>query len=199
MNRIVTRIMLSAAVLLLIVPGAFAERLSEEEFSIAIPEWCGEAQKQNQQVDSPSGPINVVTYVARGEDGAACIVTYSELSGPITDATTTIDSGRDSLLSQLKVDLERENEIEVNGFEGRSFLFTTSNPRPVFGRSDMVVADDRLYQVIYIGYTPEARTEVENSELFRSLTIEAPASEEMAAAPETPAPAPAATNADNGL
>ena len=198
MTRTFTRIMLLAAVLLLIVPVATAERLSEEEFSIELPSWCGEAAKQNQKVDAPSGPINVVTYVARGEDGAACIVTYSELSGPITDAVATLDNSRDSLLGQLNVDLERENQIDVSGFEGRSFLFTTTNPRPVYGRADMVVADDRLYQVIYIGYTPEARDAVEGSRLFESLTIETPEAEELAAGPEA-AVTPAETSADNSL
>lgn len=199
MNRAFSRITLLAAVLLLVVPVATAEQLSEEEFSIELPSLCGAAQMQKQQVDAPSGPIDVVTYVARGEDGSACIVTYSELSGPITDAEGTIDSGRDSLLQQLNVQLERENQIDVNGFEGRSFLFTTAEPRPVFGRADMVVAADRLYQVIYIGYTPDSRDVVESSTLFGSLTIDAPeAEEEMARVPEDAA-AQAETSADNSL
>lgn len=189
--------MILAAVVLLVVPVATAEKLSEEEFSIELPSLCGQAQMQKQQVDAPSGPIDVVTYVARGEDGSACIVTYSELSGPITDAAATIDSGRDSLLTQLNVQLERESHIDVNGFEGRSFQFSTSDPRPVFGRADMVVADDRLYQVIYIGYTTDARNAVEASTLFGSLDIEAPEAQEMADVPD--AAVPIDTNADSSL
>lgn len=199
MKSILTRLALLAAVLLLIVPVASAERLSGDEFSIDLPSWCGKAQKQEQKVDSPSGPIDVVTYVAKGDNGAACIVTYSELSGPITDAETTIDSNRDSLLKQLNVNIDREKSIEVSGFEGRSISFSTAQPRPIFGRTDLVVAGDRLYQVIYIGYTAEDRQAVESSNLFGSLTIKAPApTEAMADAPDA-ASSQAETAANNGV
>lgn len=197
MKRTFTRVAFVVAIVLLIVPAAFAERLSEEEFSIELPSWCGDAQRQEQQVESPSGPITVVTYVARGEDGAACIITYSELSGPITDAEGTMKSGRDSLLQQLNVTLEHEKAIEINGFEGRSIHFATTEPRPVYGRTDFVVADDRLYQVIYIGYTPEARDEVESSELFSSFMIEVPEAEATAEVPD--AAAQLGTSANNDL
>lgn len=187
MKRTTTLMGVLVSVLLLFVPVASAERLSEEEFSIELPGSCGAAQKHEQKVESPSGPIDVVSYVAKADDGSACIVIYSELSGPITDPESAIDSNRDSLLGQLGVQVEAEKPITVSDFEGRSMQFTTTDPRPVFGRADFVVADDRLYQVIYIGYSQDSRMAMESSEFFNTLQIEAPAmaAEEMVEVPET--------------
>ncbi|MDX1584045.1 MAG: hypothetical protein R3338_10650 [Thermoanaerobaculia bacterium] len=193
MKRTFTRLALLGAVLLLIIPVASAESVSEEEFSIDLPSWCGQATKQEQQIESPSGPIDVVTYLAKGDDGAACIVTYSELSGPITDSAGTIESSRDSLLQQLNVDVEGEKDIKVSGFEGRSINFMTADPRPIFGRTDLVVADDRLYQVIYIGFTAEARDKIQDSSLFTSLEILSPEPAETEAVAEAPDAAAAQT------
>jgi hypothetical protein len=187
MRKLLTRSMLLSALLLLVVTTALAAQVAEDEFTIELPMECGEVQKQQQRVDSPSGPIDLVTYLARSEDGAACIVTYSELSGPITDAESTINSGRDSLIQQLNVTVETEREMDVDGYEGRMVRFTTDQPRPIYGRSDFVVADDRLYQVIYIGFSHDARELIEQAGLFSSLSISGPAIEEASTdeAPET--------------
>jgi hypothetical protein len=194
MRKLLTRSMLFSSLLLLVVPAALAAQVAENEFTIDLPLECGEAQKQQQRVDSPSGPIDLVTYLARGEDGAACIVTYSELSGPITDAEGTINSGRDSLIQQLNVTIENEQEMAVDGYDGRMVRFTTDQPRPIYGRSDFVVADDRLYQVIYIGFSYDARENIEHAGLFSSLSISGPALEEASV---EPAPETATTAANN--
>jgi hypothetical protein len=194
MRKLLTRSMLLSALLLLVVPAALAAQVAEDEFTIELPMECGEVQKQQQRVDSPSGPIDLVTYLARAEDGAACIVTYSELSGPITDAESTINSGRDSLVQQLNVTVETERELSVDGYEGRMVRFTTDQPRPIYGRSDFVVADDRLYQVIYIGFSYDARELIEQAGLFSSLSISGPVLEDASV---DPAPETATTAANN--
>jgi len=170
--------------------AAVAETVRNDEFRLTFPNWCGGVQKQEQKVGTPSGDqLNVVTYKAAAENGAPCILSYSEFPGVITDPESTMDNGRDEFLRSLGIPakIENQKDVKVNGQPGLSFRFSADQPRPIFGRTDLVVSGNRLYHLIFVGFSAEQRTEAESSEFFRSFFVEAPA----AAAPRARAQAEA--------
>lgn len=183
------RVFASLLVALVVVAApAGAEQVAENgEFSVNLPSQCGELQRQAQTLESDNGPIETVTWVGRG-DGGICIVNYTELTGPIIEPEAQIDNGVESLMKELGTTIEREKDQEIAGFPGRSIAYSgTAGSRQLFGRTDFAVAHDRIYQVIYIGYTPDDLLAAENSGYFRSLAIEAPDLEEAQAQLDEPA------------
>jgi hypothetical protein len=166
---------------------AQAGQVKGDAFSVTLPDGFGSAQQQKQTVDSPSGPINVVTYIAKADDGSAVILGYSEFSGKITDPAATLSSGRDSLLQSLGATAKNERDVEVSGHPARTFNYSATQPRTVFGRTDLVVVGPRMYQLIYLGFTQEALQKADVQGMFTSFKVQEIETEQ----------APAATNTDS--
>jgi len=150
---------------------ALAENVDTDRFHVDFPDWCGKVAKKEQDVDSPSGPIHQVTYVGKATSGAACIVTFSELKATINDPSAMMQSGRDSLIGSLKAKLESEKNLTIAGQPGMSILYSATEPRPIFARTDLIVRDHRMYQLIFLGYTQEQRQQAEASSFFSSFRL----------------------------
>lgn len=156
------------------LPGAFAhaaERFETEAFTVEVPEVLGEFAKQEQTIQDASGPIRQVTWVAKSDDGSACIVAYSEMSGKILDPDAMMKSGRDSLLKSLNATLENERRSDADGAPKLSLNYSAASPRPIFARTDFLVSGQRMYQVIFLGSTPEARQNADVARLFQSFRL----------------------------
>lgn len=173
MRNSTIRGMVFLAVALLTAAPMVGETVRETEFSVELPPNCTGAKKQVQNIDSPSGPIVNVTYIAQGSDGI-CIVGYSELTGPITEPEMMIDSGRDSLMTELATSIEMESSTDNGDLVGRTIRYSGGAARALYGRTDFVVADDRLYQVVFIGFSGDSRTAVEESPFFSSFDVKVP-------------------------
>ena len=123
---------------------------------------------------------SVVTVIP----GEAVVVTMSRMPGKILSPEAMIDSTRDSLLKALGATLESEKKADA---ANESLLFFKS-AAAVF-ESRLVVEDDRLFQVLYVGRSEEQRTAPAVTQLFESFSIAkaepAVAAEPAAAAAET--------------
>lgn len=156
----------------LILPAtAFAADVVNDDFAVTLPDGYGEFTRQVQKVQAPSGTIDQVTYVSKAADGSAFIVTYGDLSGPITDPAAAMDGGRDSLVRSLNASVETEAERQIDGLPGRSFSFSSQGATPIFARTDLAVTGPRMYQVIFLGFSPEARADAKVSQFFNSFDI----------------------------
>lgn len=173
---------------------ALGEDVDTNRFHVTFPEWCGQINKTEQNVNSPSGPIQQVTYRGTVQGGAACIVTFSQLKATINDPMAMMKSGRDSLLNALKAKLENENDTKIAGQPGMTLLYSATSQRPIFARTDLIVRDKRMYQIIFIGFSQDQRSKAESSPLFNSFSLKPVAKEEAkTAAKATTPPAPATT------
>lgn len=173
--RKVSLYFIAAAVALILMPGTASAEMgpavTADGFSLTLPVGFSEFAKQEQVVKTPTGPMNQVTYVSKSPNGEACIVTYGEMSGPILDAKAMMTSGRDGLVKSLGATVEAEKELEINGNKGMTFLYSAAQPRPIFARTDMLVSGSRLYNVIYIGPSAEARANQDVDSLFSSFKL----------------------------
>lgn len=167
---------------------AAAQHVEDGAFSITLPEGYAAFTKQEQSVNSPDGEIKATNWISKAPTGEAVVVTMSRMPGKILSPMAMIDSTRDSLLKTLSATLESEKKNEASN---ESLLFFKS-AGAVF-ESRLLVDEDRLFQVLYVGRSEEQRNAPAVTQLFESFDIAeaAPA----AAAPVAPA-APAATTTE---
>jgi hypothetical protein len=163
---------------------ATAQHVEAGVFSISLPEGYAAFTKQEQSVPSPDGEIKATNWISKSPTGEAVVVTMSRMPGKILSPGAMIDSTRDSLLKSLNATLESEKKADT---ANESLLFFRS-AGAVF-ESRLVVEDDRLFQVLYVGRSDEQRTAPAVTQLFESFSIakaEAPVEPAPAAAPVTP-------------
>lgn len=178
---------------LLMVSSAFAATpVEENSFSIVLPDGFGEFAKTVQKDQK------VTTFVSKGKTGDIVIVSHA-LMAPTEDLKAYLASERDSLLKSLNAQKASEEEIEIDGKEGLTFQYSLQGARPMFGRTDLVVADPRLYQVIYLTGGAENLTSASTQELFSSFDLNeeaiAAAKAKLKAAAEADTPAATTTEA----
>jgi hypothetical protein len=182
-----------------LAPAGLAQTpVERDSFRITLPAGFEEFARQQQTVKSATGDIKQVTYVSKGTGGNAVIVTYGQMAGKILDASATMTSGRDSLLKSLGATLMNERQVEIDGKPGLSISYTAEKPRPIFARTDLVVAGPRMYQVIFLGASAEALASEATQRMFASFDVRESAIEkaeqELAAAKVTPTAAVATPN-----
>ncbi len=153
--------------------------VDQESFSITLPAGFGEFARQTQTVKSENGDIQQVTYVSKGLQGNAVIVTHGTMGGKILEPAKMMESGRDSLIKSLGAKIESEKQLEIDGKPALSISFTAEKPRPIFARTDLVVAGPRMYQVIFLGSSAEALSAESTQVLFRSFDVKDPVIEKL--------------------
>jgi hypothetical protein len=173
------------AALFLVTVAVHAEdagQVTNEFFSITLP--AGFAQFASQQQTSKAadgGDITTTNWVSKAPTGEAVVVTVSKMPGKILDPEKLMASTRDSLIKSLNATLESEEKIEG---EMPATRLTFKSNSAAFLSSRLVVSEDRLYQVLYVGRSEEQRSAPATAQVFESFKV--------VAAPETPA-APATT------
>jgi hypothetical protein len=152
------------------VPAMAQTSVDEEAFDITLPAGFAEFTKQVQKAESPDGTVETTNWISRAQTGEAVVVTMSKMPGHILDPDKMMDATRDSLLKSLKATLESEKDLEG---ENPATLIQFRSDAAVL-QSQLLVDDDRLYQVLYVGRTPEQRAAPAVAELFASFTVAEP-------------------------
>ena len=162
--------------------------------SLTLPAGFSKFEKQEQTVQSDSGPILNVTNISKSVTGEVIIVSYSDFSGPLLNPNQMMTSGKDSLLKGAGAQSESEEFAELDGNPGMKLLFSAQQPRPLFGRGQYAVDDDRMYQMIFLTNSAERRASPVAETFFSSIDL----TEQSPEAPvETTEPAAAAAPSSN--
>lgn len=169
-------------VALLVTLAAAATEYKDQNFQLNLPAAFGAPAKATA---SASG-IETETWVSKATTGEAVVVSMSKMPAKITDPVKVMDSTRDSLLKSLKGTLESEQNVPSD-MPSRVLVFKTAN---AFLRSRLVVDNDRLYQLLYVGRSDQQRADPAVLQMFDSFKITAPP---MTSNSTTTMPAPAAT------
>lgn len=138
--------------------------VNEKTFSLTLPDGYGAFTKQVQKDQK------VTTYVSKGEDGGVIIVSHA-LMAPTEDIDAYLAKERDSLIKSLKATLGPQQQRRIDGKDGLSFRYFIQGAQPMFGRTDLVVADPRLYQVIYLAGSEEAVGSAAVNQMFGSFDL----------------------------
>ena len=129
------------------------ERFSSEvgQFTIATPAPFEENQ---QSVDTPVGPISIYTYTAETEQ-SAYVVAFSDYPSQMVEQSEPemlLDSSRDGAISNLGGTLVSEEDIDLEGYPGRSLIISTETEtnEPAIINSRIYLVDNRLYQILVV-------------------------------------------------
>jgi len=164
----------AVAVLLFVANLAGAQeatRVENEFFSLTLPVGFGAFASQQQTVKGADGAdISTTNWVSKAPTGEAVVVTVSKMSGKILDPEKLMASTRDSLLKSLNAKLENEQKIE-GAMPATVFTFRSESASPAFLTSRLVVNNDKLYQVLYVGRSEEQRSGAAATQLFESFKV----------------------------
>jgi hypothetical protein len=133
-----------------------------EPFSITLATGYGTFAKQTQT----SGKIETTNWIAKSPTGEAVVVTMSKLPGKILQPAKLFASTRDALLKSVNGTLDSEQKVS-----GNSELLSFHSNSGAFLRSRLVVSDDRLYQVLYVGHSAEQRENPAVTAMLDSFSI----------------------------
>src|ERR1700741_2607805 len=150
---------------------------TDDVFRLTLPAGYGAFAKKAQTVPSPEGGIKATNWVSKSPEGSAIVVTMSKMPGKIIDPEKLLTSTRDSLLKSLGATLETGEKTDVT-LTGANLFFSSKS---AYFRSQLLVSDDRFYQLLYVGRTPEERTSPTVAQLFESFAVNNPAAEPAAA------------------
>lgn len=184
-RKFLKKVIAAAAVMVAAAIPAMAQSpVQKDSFGITLPAGFADFTKQVQSADSPEGKVETTNWISRqATSGEAVVVTVSRMPGRILDPEKMMDSTRDSLLRSLKATLESEQDFE--GEMPATVLQFRSEAAVL--QSKLLVDDNRLFQVLYVGRTPEQRSAATVAQLFSSFRV-VPQAPEAPTAALTPQP-----------
>lgn len=161
-----------AALLFLAAGAAFAQqepsKVSNDAFSITLPAGFTAFTSQTKSADSKEGKIDTTTWVAKSSTGQIVIVAMTKMPGRILDPDKMMASTRDALLKSLNATVESEEKIP-GSLPAEKLVFKSNTAQPVYVRTNIIVAGDRQYQVIFIGHSDAERTVPAVASMFDSF------------------------------
>ena len=137
-----------------------------EPFNVTLPTGFGAFTKQTQT----AGKIEVTNWISKSPTGEAVVVTMSKFSGKILDPAKLFASTRDGLVKSQNLTLDSEEKVAGTPASERLSYHSGSN---AFLRSRLIAADDRLFQVLYVGHTTEQRDNPAVAAMIDSFAINA--------------------------
>lgn len=158
--------------------GAVQAR-ADEPFSITLPTGFGAFATQTQSVDAPDGKIETTNWITKSPSGEAIVITVSKMPAKILSPDKLIASTRDALIKSVGGTLE-SNEPVAGTMTGEQLKFKASG---AWLSSRVLVDDQTLYQVLYVGRSEEQRALPVVADMFDSFQVKAPIVASAAAAP----------------
>lgn len=161
---------LAVAATIAVTAAAYAANIVQPgAFSMTLPSGFGDMTKQVNTIKSPEGDIPTTTWVSKAPTNEAVIVTISQLPAKILDPQKLIDSTTASLIKSLGAELETSTPRPGDAASAR-ILF---HNKAAWCRARFTVNGDRLYQLLYVGRSPEQRAAPAVEQLFDSFKIAA--------------------------
>lgn len=161
----VARVLTVAFAALMLASVAGADQITNEAFGINLPTGFGAFTKQAQPVGEKK--IETINWISKSPTGEAVVVTVSKLPGKILDPTKMMASTRDGLLKSLNATIESDEKI-AGDMPSEHLTFHNA---AAFLRSRLVVNNDRLVQLLYVGRSADQRALPGVAEMFDSFHI----------------------------
>lgn len=183
MRNLFQKFVLGCASVLLVtaVPAIAQADDAAQPFSITLTTGYGAFTSQSQTSQTAEGKVETTNWVSKSPTGEAVIVTVSTMPGKILDPAKMISGTRDALLKSLKATLESEEKVEGT-MPATSLMFNNGS---AYLRARLIVSDNQLFQLLYVGRSAEQRALPNVSQLFDSFQVKATAPQTASAA--TPA------------
>lgn len=145
------------AVTLLLAAGFAAAgepgQVETAEFTARLPSG---AERKDQAVDSPAGPLSIVMWQHEAQDGFVALTYVDYPPAVIRQALPqkVLDGGRDGAIANINGTLTRDVQVFIDsGAPRRSWpgrLIEATTPQGMTMRARIYLVDARLYQLISV-------------------------------------------------
>ena len=129
---------------------SWSEYASDDgRFSVLMP---GSPDEQTQAISTPVGSIDLHIFMVEKPD-IAYMVAYSDYPQVVVEKATTdevLEGARNGALAKIQGRLLSEDVISYDEHSGREIEFTAMDGIGL-GRAVILLADNRLYQVLAVG------------------------------------------------
>jgi hypothetical protein len=163
--KTIARVLSVAVAVGMLASVAGAEQVTNDAFGINLPTGFGAFTKQAQPVDAKK--IETTNWISKSPTGEAVVVTVSKLPGKILDPTKMMASTRDGLIKSLNATIESD-EKAAGDMPSEHLTFHNAQ---AFLRSRLVVDNDRLVQLLYVGRSADQRALPGVAEMFNSFHV----------------------------
>jgi hypothetical protein len=140
---------------------------SAQPFQIALPEGFSPFESKTQTSETKDGKIETTNWISKAPTGEAVVITVSTMPAKILDADKMINSTRDALVASLKATVETDEP--VNGASPyRRLIFKND---AAFLRARLSVAENRFFQMLYVGRSQQQRDNPAVVTMFDSFKL----------------------------
>lgn len=151
--------------------------VSEEgHFSVTIPGGFSEVDMESQAVDTEVGQIRTVNYSA-SSDHSTYIVGSSDYPKDIIAAIKgkeqeIFEGAQEGLLMHMKGSVVSKKDLMIDGHKARTVEFTAHvENESLYGKLQLILAEPRLYHMLYITNQKDELNADKVKEFFTSLKI----------------------------
>ena len=146
----------------------------EGKFSLTLPSGFSNPNMETVPVATEAGQLTMTTYLSEGGRG---LVMFSFLDYPETvfasrSVAQMLDGGRDGALQSMNAALEKEEDFNYEGNQGRSIYFNLDDQgHKAYGRIDYLIVKPRLYQVGYLSHDQAEIAKTDVMGYFKSFQL----------------------------
>ena len=185
---------LTAGLLMAVSTTQIANAAEAQPFQVTLPTGVGTFANSSQTAKSPSGDIKISNWISKSPTGEAIVISVTKMTGKILNPGQQMSNTTDALVKSVNAMVDSQEKIDGPVPALRVKFHTAS----AYMRARLMVQGDELYQILYVGRTPEQPANPAVDTLFQSFAITRPPAAATASAqqpqaatqPQTAAAAP---------
>jgi len=144
------------------------------QFAIVFPDGFGTPKQDKKNIPTEFGSFDLNIIGAENPQGAAMVM-YSDFPKEVFEKKTPkqiLDDGRDNALKTVNGTLSKEEETTFEGAIRRSiYISANAGGKNVHARFDLMIIQNRLYQIAYLALLPEDLEKPEVKNYFSSFKL----------------------------
>jgi len=145
----------------------------EGGFTVALPPGFPQPKAETKPLKTAAGKVSMISYTSSKDDGTYAGVVYNEfppLLLKLSSPEKILDGSQKGALKRTGGKLLRQGKTTCAGHPGRFLYFVvTQKGKTGYGRQLVCLANAKLFQLIYIGWTREELDTPEVAAFFKSL------------------------------
>ena len=148
---------------------------AEGRFTITYPAGSATPQMETVPVPTEIGNINMNMFLVDA-DTMAYMTAYADYPDSLismSEPQMMLDMGRDGAITNVNGELLREKDHTVQGYPAKEFYARgEQGGQDVYMRANIIMAKERLYQVLYLAFTEDQLDSREADDYIASFRID---------------------------
>ncbi len=150
-----------------------ANAADAQPFQLTLPTGFGTfASKAQTAKDQNGKDIQITNWISKSPTSEAIVVTVTKMWAKIANPNLQMASMRDAVIKSVpNATLDSQQKLDGST---PAMTFDFHSGTAVFLRAKLMVKGDSMYQLLYVGRTPDERANPSVESMFQSFVINAP-------------------------